>query len=150
MAYYLGIKANQTKEGIFVSEKGYVKAILKRFGMENCKHIGTPIEYGAKLSKHDEGEAIDGTSFKSLVGSLRYLTCTRPDILFVMWFTRCFVEAPTTSHLKGSNPLFAFSHDPLPLGVTYKLEKIWFSIYGDVGGYGGFKVWKYGIKIYIV
>ena len=52
--------------------------------MNDCKPISTPVECGVKLSKHDEGEDIDPTFFKSLVGSLRYLTCTKPDILYTV------------------------------------------------------------------
>ena len=81
MAYYLGIEVKQQKDGIFISQESYAKEILKKFKMENCKPISTPTEYGIKMSKHEEGERVDPTFFKSLVGSLRYLTCTRPDIL---------------------------------------------------------------------
>ncbi|MCV5002872.1 reverse transcriptase domain-containing protein, partial [Escherichia coli] len=82
MAYYLGIEVKQKEEGIFISQESYAKEILKKFKMDNCKPISTPIECGIKLSKDDEAEKMDPTLFKSLVGSLRYLTCTRPDILY--------------------------------------------------------------------
>ena len=52
--------------------------------MNDCKPISMPVECGVKLSKHDEEEDIDPTFFKSLVGCLRYLTCTRPYILYVV------------------------------------------------------------------
>ncbi|KAE8677835.1 hypothetical protein F3Y22_tig00111495pilonHSYRG00094 [Hibiscus syriacus] len=81
MAYYLGIEVKQQKDGIFISQESYAKEILKKFKMENCKPISTPTEYGIKMSKHEEGESVDPTFFKSLVGSLCYLTCMRPDIL---------------------------------------------------------------------
>ncbi|KAE8709398.1 Agamous-like MADS-box protein AGL6 [Hibiscus syriacus] len=81
MAYYLGIEVKQQNDGIFISQESYAKEILKKFKMENCKPISTPAEYGIKMTKHEEGESVDPTFFKSLVGSLRYLTCTRPDIL---------------------------------------------------------------------
>ncbi|KAH9648545.1 hypothetical protein KPL70_025633 [Citrus sinensis] len=84
MAYYLGIEVKQKEEGIFISQESYAKEIIKRFKMNDCKPISTPVECGVKLSKYDEGEDIDPTFFKSLVGSLRYLTCTRPDILYAV------------------------------------------------------------------
>ncbi|KAH9726279.1 hypothetical protein KPL70_008204 [Citrus sinensis] len=84
MACYLGIEVKQNEEGIVISQESYAKEILKKFKMNDCKPISTPVECGVKLSKHDEGEDIDPTFFKSLVGSLRYLTCTRPDILYVV------------------------------------------------------------------
>ncbi|KAH9657526.1 hypothetical protein KPL70_023114 [Citrus sinensis] len=84
MANYLGIEVKQKEEDIFISQESYAKEILKKFKMNDCKPISMPVEYGVKLSKHDEGEDIDSTFFKSLVGSLCYLTCTRPDILYVV------------------------------------------------------------------
>ena len=119
MTYYLGIEVKQTKEGIFISQEGYAKEILKRFGMENCKPIGTPIEYGAKLSKHDKGEAVDGTMFKSLVGSLRYLTCTRSDIVFAVGICSRFMEAPTTSHLKVAKRILRYIKGTIDYGMFY-------------------------------
>ncbi|KAH9697055.1 hypothetical protein KPL71_023445 [Citrus sinensis] len=71
MAYYLGIEVKQKEEGIFISQESYAKEIFKRFKMNDCKPISTPVECRVKLSKHDEGEDIDPTFFKSLVGSLR-------------------------------------------------------------------------------
>ncbi|XP_057809012.1 uncharacterized mitochondrial protein AtMg00810-like [Salvia miltiorrhiza] len=81
MAYYLGVEVKQLKDGIFITQEGYAKEILKKFKIEDCKAINTPVECGIKLSKNDGGEKVDPTLFKSLVESLRYLTCTRPDIL---------------------------------------------------------------------
>ncbi|GKE90021.1 retrovirus-related pol polyprotein from transposon TNT 1-94 [Tanacetum coccineum] len=57
-------------------------------------------QHKAKPSKHDRGKAVDSTLFKSLVGSLRYLTCSRPDILFAVGLISRFVKEPTTKHLK--------------------------------------------------
>ncbi|KAA0066944.1 putative mitochondrial protein [Cucumis melo var. makuwa] len=68
--------------------------------MINSKPITTPIETGTKLSKYEEGDDVDPSYFKSLVGSLRYLTCTRPNILFSIGLVIRFVEPPITTHLK--------------------------------------------------
>ena len=82
MAYYLGIEVKQKEEGIFISQESYAKDILKKFRMDDCNPVSTPVECGVKMSKYDEGERVDATLFKSLVGSLRYLTCMRLDILY--------------------------------------------------------------------
>nr|GEY61356.1 reverse transcriptase [Tanacetum cinerariifolium] len=98
--YYLGFKVKQTDEGIFMCQERYAKEIFKRFGMDKCNPVGTPIEHKAKPSKHNRGKAIDSTLFKSLIGSLCYLTCTRPNILFAVRLISHFLEEPTTKHLK--------------------------------------------------
>ena len=77
MAYYLGIEVKQMEDGIFISQEGYAKDILEKFEMINSNLVSTPVECGVKLSKHDDEENVNLTFFKSLVGSLRYLTCTR-------------------------------------------------------------------------
>ena len=56
--------------------------MVKRFKIEECNPISTPADCGAKLSKNDEGKVIDSTLYRSLVRCLRYLTCTRSDILY--------------------------------------------------------------------
>ncbi|KAA0039327.1 reverse transcriptase [Cucumis melo var. makuwa] len=82
MSYYLRIEMKQSEEGIFISQERYTREILEKFNMINSKLVTTPIEIGTKLSKYEEGDDVDPSYFKSLVGNLRYLTCTRPDILF--------------------------------------------------------------------
>ena len=76
MAYYLGIKVKQQENDIFISQEGYAKKIIKKFKMDNYKPIDTQMECETKLSKHEKGESVDPTFFKSLIGCLCYLTCT--------------------------------------------------------------------------
>nr|XP_009784330.1 PREDICTED: uncharacterized protein LOC104232762 [Nicotiana sylvestris] len=71
------------------------------------------MENGTKLSKFDEGEKVDPTFFKSLVGSLRYFTCTRPDIVFAVGVVSRFMEAPTSTHLKRENMVLCLTLDLL-------------------------------------
>ena len=92
MAYYLGIEVKQMEDGIFISQEGYAKDILKKFEMLNSNPISTPVECGVKLSKHDNEENVNPTLFKSLVGSLRYLACTRPNILFGVGLVSRYME----------------------------------------------------------
>ncbi|KAL4335379.1 hypothetical protein GQ457_07G009100 [Hibiscus cannabinus] len=84
MSYFLGLENKQGDEGIFISQEAYAKEILRRFKMEDCKPVNTPIDCGVKPSLHDMGKVIDATLYKSLVGCLRYLTCTTPDISYAV------------------------------------------------------------------
>jgi hypothetical protein len=72
----------QKNSEIIVSQEAYAKEILKKFKMNECNPVNTPVESGTKLSRYDEGKMVDATLYRSLVGSLRYLTCTRPDIAY--------------------------------------------------------------------
>jgi hypothetical protein len=91
MAHFLGLEVIQKEEEIFVSQSSYAKDILERFKMESCNPVLTLVENGVELRKSQVGN-VDPTYFKSLVGSLRYLTCTRPDILYGVGLINRYME----------------------------------------------------------
>ncbi|KAG6498153.1 hypothetical protein ZIOFF_046062 [Zingiber officinale] len=155
VTYYLGIEVNQREDGSFISQAGYAREILKKFRMDNSKPINTPVECGVKLSKHDEEEKVDPTFFKSLVESLRYLTCTRPDILYAVGLVSRYMEDPTTTHLKIAKRILRYikvclvncrvcEHIP-PFGNLQFLKKLDLKFISDIThmgaefhGYRGF------------
>ena len=98
MKYFLGIEVKQSDDGIFISQQKYATDVLKTFKMENSKPIDTPIEFGTKLSKEDKGSVVNSTLYKQLVGSLMYLTVTRPDISYVASYISRFSESPKDCH----------------------------------------------------
>ncbi|XP_070049850.1 secreted RxLR effector protein 161-like [Nicotiana tomentosiformis] len=77
------------------------------------------MESGTKLSKFDEGEKADSTFFKSLVGSLRYLTCIKPDILFAVGVVSHFMEALTSTHLKVTRRILRYLKGTIDFGLFY-------------------------------
>ncbi|XP_071738725.1 uncharacterized mitochondrial protein AtMg00810-like [Rutidosis leptorrhynchoides] len=119
MAYYLGIEVKQKKEGIFISQEGYASEVLKKFKMNECKTMNTPVDCNLKLSKDDEGYLVDPTQYKSLVGSLRYLTCTRPDILYGVGLVSRYMEAPTINHLKAAKRILRYIKGTIDYGLFY-------------------------------
>ncbi|PKU77377.1 putative mitochondrial protein [Dendrobium catenatum] len=124
MAYYLGIEVKQKDEGIFISQESYGKEILKKFNMNDYKPISTPMECGGKLSKKENNEIVNPeivnpTFFKSLVGSLRYLTCTRPDILYAVGIVSRYMEVPTTTHLKAAKRILRYIKGTIDFGLFY-------------------------------
>jgi hypothetical protein len=82
--YYLGLEVNKSSDGIFLSEGAYAKKILDRSGMASCNSCRFPMEPRLKLSKESVEQAIDKTMYRSIVGTLRYLVNTRPDIAFAV------------------------------------------------------------------
>ncbi|KAI0491315.1 hypothetical protein KFK09_025575 [Dendrobium nobile] len=87
--------------------------------MENCNPVSTPIECGSKLSKKEEGKTVGPTMFKSLIRSLRYLTSTRPDILYAVRIISRFMENPTETHLKAAKSILRYIKGTQNHGLLY-------------------------------
>lgn len=98
----------QREDGIYISQSGYAKEILKRFGMESCNPVNTLVESGLELRKSTNSGNVDPTYFKSLVGSLRYLSCTRLDILYGVRLISRYMEALDQSHLDAAKRILRY------------------------------------------
>nr|GFB76962.1 ribonuclease H-like domain, reverse transcriptase, RNA-dependent DNA polymerase [Tanacetum cinerariifolium] len=72
----------QKKDGIFISQEKYVAEILRKFGLTEGKLASTPIGIKKPLLKDPDGEDVDVHTYRSMIGSLMYLTSSRPDIMF--------------------------------------------------------------------
>jgi hypothetical protein len=97
--YYLGIEVRQDTHGISLSQKAYAGKIVEKCGLQDCNPSGTPMEPRLKLSKQSSELVVDNTLFRSLVGSLKYLVNTRPDISFVVGYVSWFLEEPCEDHM---------------------------------------------------
>ncbi|KAK2407959.1 putative mitochondrial protein [Trifolium repens] len=120
MKYFLGIEVVQTGAGLFLGQKKYAQEVLERFHMENCNPVGTPTEPGLKLSSDHDGERVDSTYFKQIVGSLMYLTTTRPDIMYAVCVISRYMERPTELHLKVAKRVFRYLKGTTDFGIFYK------------------------------
>lgn len=75
---FLGLQISYIDKGIFLCQSKYLKELLKKFGMENCKPVSTPMTTTDKLSLKDESTLANLIRYKSMIGGLLYLTQTRP------------------------------------------------------------------------
>jgi hypothetical protein len=81
LSFFLGLQISQSNKGIFISQMKYIKEMLKKFKMEDCKPISTPMTTGCKLNKDDESMEEDKKLYRSMIGSLLYVTNSRPDVM---------------------------------------------------------------------
>ncbi|GJZ19547.1 retrovirus-related pol polyprotein from transposon TNT 1-94 [Tanacetum coccineum] len=100
--FFLGLQIKQMEDGIFFNQSKYIKEMLKKFGLEDSKPIKTPMSSDTKLTKDEECESVDSTKYRGMIGSLLYLTTSRPDIMFSVCLSACFQEDPKTSHLEAT------------------------------------------------
>eukprot|EP00253_Pinus_taeda_P018634 PITA_18634 len=107
LRYFLGIEVDQNENGIFISQARYVNEVLGRFNMQQCKAAITPTVMGLKLSKEDSNKDFDPNLYKSIVGSLMYLTATRPDIMFAVSLISRFMERPKEAHWQASKRILS-------------------------------------------
>ncbi|CAL2245782.1 unnamed protein product [Prunus armeniaca] len=120
MHYFLGIEVKQSSNGIFIGQKKYAEKILKRFHMEGCNSVQNPIVPGTKLVKDEGGEKVDNTYFKQIVGSLMYLTATRPDLMFTVNLICRYMESPTELHFQATKRVLRYLKGTTDLGLFYK------------------------------
>jgi hypothetical protein len=90
LQFFLGLQIKQAKEGTFVHQAKYVKDILKKFKMADLKPLSTPMSTTTALDADEDGEPVDQKEYWGMIGSLLYLTATRPDIQFSVCLCACF------------------------------------------------------------
>ena len=120
MNFFLGVEMVQSSIGIFISQKKYAEETLERFGMEYCKPVKNHIVPGSRLAKDEGGTKIDSTTYKKMVGSLMYLTVTRPDLMYLVSLIPRFMEAPTVLHQQAVKRVFRYLKGTTELGILYR------------------------------
>jgi hypothetical protein len=117
--FYFGIEFQQNASGITLSQGAYAGKLLERAGMADCNPAQVPMEHRLKLSKNCKAAATDPTFYRSVVGCLRYLVHTRPDISFAVGYVSRFMEAPTSEHLAAVKHLLRYIAGTINLGCRY-------------------------------
>nr|GEV63986.1 retrovirus-related Pol polyprotein from transposon TNT 1-94 [Tanacetum cinerariifolium] len=108
MTFFLGLQVNQSPCGIFINQSKYVLEILKKYGMESCNPVGTPMEIKDKLNLDRNGTPVDATKYRSIIGALMYLTSSRPDIVHATCLCTRYQAKPTEKLLKEVKRIFRF------------------------------------------
>ena len=94
LSYFLGLHIRQMNEGIFINQAKYVKDFLKKYGLEGCKKISTPMATSTKLDADEASKAVDQKTYRGMISSLLYLTVRRPDIQFSVYLCARFHATP--------------------------------------------------------
>ncbi|GKF93656.1 uncharacterized mitochondrial protein-like protein, partial [Tanacetum coccineum] len=84
LIFFLGLQVKQKEDGIFISQDKYVTDILKKFGFQDVRIASTPMDIEKPLLKDSYGDDVDVHLYRSMIGSMMYLTSSKPDIMFVV------------------------------------------------------------------
>jgi hypothetical protein len=108
LIYFLDLQINQLKNGTFVSQGNYIKDMLKKFGMEDAMAISTPMGTNGSLDSDTSGNMVDQNMYRSMIGSLLYMTASRPDVMFSVCMCARFQASPRESHLKETKRILRY------------------------------------------
>ncbi|GKD57377.1 zinc finger, CCHC-type containing protein [Tanacetum coccineum] len=122
LAYYLGIEVTQTGGEITIKQTGYINKILKESSMMESNDTKIPMDPGTKLVKAEDGNSVDATYYRSLIGSLRYLLHTRPDLSYSVGLLSRFMQDPKDHHLKAIKQVIRYIKGTKEHGIIYKKE----------------------------
>jgi len=120
LKFFLGIQINQCKDGVYVHQSKYTKELLKKFKLEDCKEMNTPMHPTCTLSKEYQGSKVDQKQYRGMIGSLLYLTASRPDILFSVCLCARSQSDPREPHLTDVKRIFRYLKGTTNLGLLYK------------------------------
>ena len=142
LSYFLGIQIKQLKNGTFVSQSKYIKDMLKKSRMVDAKLISTPIGTNGILYSDASGNMVDQKLYRSMIGSLLYVTTLRPDVMFSVCMCARFQASPRESHFKATKRILRYLKHTQNIGLWYpKGAKFELVGYSD-SNYAGCKVEK--------
>nr|GFA14417.1 uncharacterized mitochondrial protein AtMg00810-like [Tanacetum cinerariifolium] len=122
LTLFLGLQVKQKKDGIFISQDKYVATILKKFRFTEVKNVSTPLETQKPLLKDEDGEEVDVHMYRSMIGSLMYLTSLRPGIMFAVCACARYQVNPKVSHLYAVKKIFRYLKGQPKLGLWYSKD----------------------------
>ncbi|KAJ9539096.1 hypothetical protein OSB04_031829 [Centaurea solstitialis] len=135
--FFLGLQVAQKEDGIFIYQSKYVKDILHKFGFSDVKPASTPMETHKHLTVDPEGKEVDVHHYRSMIGSLMYLTASRPDIMFAVCVCARFQVLPKDSHLQAVKRIFRYLKGHSKLGLWYPHDSAFDLIAYTDSDYGG-------------
>ena len=137
LSYFLGLQIKQMKNGTFISQGKYIRDMIKKFGLQDAKSISTPMGTNGHLDSDASGNMVDQKLYRSMIGSLLYVTASRPDVMFSVCMCARFQASPRESHLKATKRILRYLKHTQNVGVWYpkgsNFELIRYSDFDYVG-----------------
>ncbi|KAI3510618.1 hypothetical protein L1887_17750 [Cichorium endivia] len=140
LKFFLGLQVNQISTGIFIHQEKYIKSLLKKYSMENASVAKTPMSTSFKLDSDLSGKSVDQKTYRGMIGSLLYLTSSRPDIMFATCLCARYQANPKESHLLAVKRIFKYLRGTASLGIWYPAKGSFMLQAFTDSDYGGCKL----------
>ncbi|GJT51354.1 retrovirus-related pol polyprotein from transposon TNT 1-94 [Tanacetum coccineum] len=114
-----GLHISHSPRGIFLNQYKYSLKIIKKYGMETSDPVDTPMVDKSKLDKDPQGKAVDPTRYRRMIGSLMYLTSSRPILVFAVCMCTGYQAKPTKKHLHAVKQIFRYLKGTINMGLWY-------------------------------
>ncbi|KAJ9561101.1 hypothetical protein OSB04_006261 [Centaurea solstitialis] len=122
LTFFLGLQIKQSEKGIFINQGKYVHEMLKKFDLTSCTPMKTPMAPPLSLDKDSKGKPVDETLYRGMIGSLLYLTASRPDIMYSTCLCARYQAEPKESHLTAVKRIFRYLKGTPNLGLWYSKD----------------------------
>ncbi|GJU59506.1 retrovirus-related pol polyprotein from transposon TNT 1-94 [Tanacetum coccineum] len=113
------LQISQNPRGIFINQSKYANEILKKFDLHKSDPVDTPMVERTKLDEDLSGIPVDQTQYRSMIGSLMYLTASRPDLVFAVCMCARYQSKPTKKHLEAVKRVFRYLQGSINMGLWY-------------------------------
>ncbi|GKC67295.1 retrovirus-related pol polyprotein from transposon TNT 1-94 [Tanacetum coccineum] len=122
MSFFLGLQISQIPKGIFINQSKYASEIIKKYGLNSTASIDTPMIENKKLDEDLQGKQVDATLYRGRIGSLMYLTASRPDLNYVVCLRARYQTKPTKKHLQAVKRIFRYLNGTINMGLWYSKD----------------------------
>ena len=122
LSYFLGLQIKQLNDEIFITQAKYANNLVKMFGLECVKHWDTLMSTILKLSNDASGKNVEQILYRGMIGSLLYLTASRPDISFSMGVCARYLSDPKESHLSSIKRIIRYVNGTSNYGIWYSFD----------------------------
>ncbi|GKC18936.1 retrovirus-related pol polyprotein from transposon TNT 1-94 [Tanacetum coccineum] len=122
ISFFLGLQISQNPRGIFINQSKYANEILKKFDLHKSNPVDTPMVERTKQDEDLSGIPVGQTQYRSMIGSLMYLTASRPDLVFDVCMCARYQSKPTKKHLEAVKWVFRYLQGTINMGLWYSKD----------------------------
>ncbi|GJV88559.1 retrovirus-related pol polyprotein from transposon TNT 1-94 [Tanacetum coccineum] len=122
MSFFLGLQISQSPRGIFINQSKYASEIVKKYGLHTTDYVDTPMIENKKLDEDLQGKPVNATLYRGMIGSLMYLTSSRPNLNYVFCLCARYQAKPTEKHLQAVKRIFRYLNKTINMGLWYSKD----------------------------